>query len=347
MIQTKTKTIIISGGGTGGPVIPLITLYRDLKEEYNFYFIGGNGLEKDIVAKEGIPFFTIRGGKYRRYFSWLNFLDIINIVIGFFQSLIWLRKNKADLVISAGAFISVPLVWAAWFCGVPVIIHQQDVRSGLANKLMAPFAAVITTVFERSLKDYGKKSVLIGNIIDLQINIKEEKRRNNNLPLLLIIGGATGAMQINELIWQSVGQLSNYYIIHQCGVGKKKVLDFVNYEQREFIDHQELIVLIKEALVVVSRCGLSTLTELSAFAKTSILIPMPGSHQEDNARIFQEQKAAIVLDKESATKENFIKVCQELLKNENLQKEMENNIKQVIKKNGLEGMKKIINNILK
>ncbi|MCU0679037.1 MAG: tryptophan synthase subunit alpha, partial [Planctomycetes bacterium] len=143
--------ICLTGGGTGGSVSPLLAIVDDLRArkqpdiKYDFYWLGTNsGPEKEMVAKEKIPFKAIAGGKLRRYFSWQNFLDPLKIIFGFGQSLLFLANWRPHLVISAGSYISVPVVWAGWILRIPVLIHQQDYEPGLANKLMAPFAKKIT-----------------------------------------------------------------------------------------------------------------------------------------------------------------------------------------------------------
>ena len=154
------KKIMLSGGGTGGSVTPLLSLAEELIKEdkdIDLSFVGAkNGPEKELIAgfkgKE-IRFLTLPSGKLRRYFSAANFFDIFKIIGAFFKSLAVLRQERPAIVISAGSFVSVPLVWAAACRRIPILIHQQDIRPGLANKLMAPFARVITVTFEKSLID--------------------------------------------------------------------------------------------------------------------------------------------------------------------------------------------------
>ena len=148
---------MFSGGGTGGPVTPLLAVASELLRDdknLNLIFVGTKtGPVEELIDKfkDGkIKFITIPSGKLRRYFSLQNFLDLFKIISAFFKSLKVLRNERPDLVISAGGFVSVPLVWAAAAKNIPILIHQQDMRAGLANKLMAPFARVITVTFEKS-----------------------------------------------------------------------------------------------------------------------------------------------------------------------------------------------------
>jgi len=111
----QKKKIILSGGGTGGSVTPLLAIYRKLKLKYDFLFVGTyQGLELKMVQSEGLDYTSILSGKWRRYFSWRNFWDIFKIILAFFQSLILLIRERPNMIISAGAFVAVPLSWAAW-----------------------------------------------------------------------------------------------------------------------------------------------------------------------------------------------------------------------------------------
>ncbi|PIR13227.1 undecaprenyldiphospho-muramoylpentapeptide beta-N-acetylglucosaminyltransferase [Candidatus Falkowbacteria bacterium CG11_big_fil_rev_8_21_14_0_20_39_10] len=365
---THNKKIILTGGGTAGSVSPLLAIFEELtslkhpfltKERegvrYDFLWVGTKkGIEKEMVGKAGIKFKSITSGKLRRYFSWQNFIDPFKILIGFFQSIFIVLKFKPDLVMSAGGFVSVPVVWAAWLLGVKIIIHQQDARAGLANKLMAPLADVITVTFEKSLADYGKKAVWTGNPIRQSLQITNYKLQITNffnlkkdLPVLLVIGGGTGAMAINKLVWDSLEELTKFcQVIHICGKSKKLEVRSKNYLSFEFLEADKMAEALRLADVVVSRAGLGLLTELSYLGKPSILIPIPDSHQEDNAKIFQDKKAAVVLEQKFLTGEEFVSNIKRLMFNKQKQEEFGENIKKVIKKGANESIVKIILEIL-
>ena len=307
--MTKPLKIMLSGGGSGGPVTPLLTVARELytlKPEATFIFVGGhNGPERTLVdeAAKSLPiiFIPILSGKLRRYFSLKNLADLFNIGGAFFQSLYLLKKEKPSLVMSAGAFVSVPLVWAAKFRNIPVIIHQQDVLPGLANRLMAGAAKIVTVTFKESLKKYGDKAVLTGNpFICPPLTSREEIFKNFNLdinrPLVLIFGGGTGARAINEAVNNNLDKLLEFtQIIHLSGGGKNNSTNRAGYCSLEFLSHQQILSVMAAADLIVARAGLATITELSALRKPSILIPMLHTHQEANANICRDQKAAVVL----------------------------------------------------
>jgi len=351
------KKIILSGGGTGGSVTPLLYIYKDLKNEFDFLFVGTyKGIEKSLVSKEGIAFKAILSGKWRRYFSFHNFLDLFIVFLAFWQSLFLIIKERPSLVISAGGFVAVPLSFAAYFLKVPIIIHQQDIVPGLANKLMSIVSTKLTVSFSSSLEKYGKKAILIGNLgPDLRedsINIENIYIKygiKKNFPILLCLGGGTGSLFLNKIINESASSLvDKFFIIHISGSQSRdlpNIFNHNNYLKLEFIDHKDLINLFIISNIVVSRCGLATLTELSFLSKPSILIPMPNSHQEFNALEFKKNNAAIILNQENLNSEKFINEVIILFSNKSLLETLSKNIKNVIKRAN-DDMLKIIKDLI-
>lgn len=340
----KQIKIILSGGGTGGTVTPLLAIAREFYHKYpntSFLFFGTHLGPEKVLAQEvakDIPlkFIPMLSGKWRRYFSLKNFTDLFNIGGAYFQSIYLLRKERPDLVISVGAFVSVPLVWAAKLLKIPVLIHQQDLRPGLANRLMAKAASVITVTFESSLKVYGPKAVLTGNPYSLPSLASREvifKKYNFDLaiPLTLIFGGGTGSISINEAVKNNLDDLQEVtQIIHVSGVGKLTGESREGYFCTEFLNHLDLISVMAVSDVIVARPGLGTLTELSALKKASILVPMPNSHQEDNAQACADAGAAIYIEQKDLS-DKLVRVVSDLLKSEDRRKDLESKMALIIK----------------
>ncbi len=332
----KKKLIILSGGGSGGPVTPLLAIYQELKKDYRFLFVGtSQGPERALVKEAGLDFLTIPAGKWRRYLSFKNIWDLFRISMGFGKSLWLIKKYRPALVMSAGGFVSVPLAYAAYFLRVPVLIHQQDIRPGLANKLMAKVAREVTVTFTKSLKDYGSKAVLTGNPvgkidlldpISLREEVMEEYDFTDNRPLLLIIGGGTGSLFINRLVRKNLKELAAIFNIVHIGGHRKydeaRKTSHPNYRFLEFIDHEDVLKIEAASDLVVSRCGLGVLSELVYFKKPAILIPIPGSQQEDNANYFKTRQAALVFFEPEFNSTIFIKTLKKLLADNLLRREL-------------------------
>lgn len=346
--------IIFSGGGTLGPVMPLLSVVEELKKrdkKHEFLWIGTyGGVEKSVVENKNIKFKAVVSCKLRRYFSFKNFLIPIQFLIAFYQSIIMTLKFAPDVIISAGGYNSVPLVWSARVLKIPVLIHQQDIIPGLANKLMAPFAQTITVTFEKSLKDFDtKKTVLTGNPIRSELYKGNRQRALNHfdleedIPTIVFIGGGTGALLLNKIIIESVAQLTrSYQIIHITGKGKSFEVHNDRYHGHEFVGkHMDKVYAAAD--LVVSRAGLSTLSELASLEKLAIIIPMPNSHQEANAQYFYHRDAALVLDQENLGVEDLVLMIKQTLK-ESTAKKYIANIKKIMP---LESASKIADEIEK
>lgn len=365
--QNKTyKKVMLSGGGSGGPVTPLLEIAKELKKketDIKFVFVGTEqGPEKKMVENfPDLHFVSLPAGKLRRYFSLKNFSDIFRIIYAYFKSFPILSKEKPDIIISAGSFTSVPLVYAAKFFRIPVLIHQQDVRAGLANKLMAPFAKIVTTVFENNLTEYGPKATLTGNPISISEKEPEfdESLRflfSGERPLLLVMGGGTGAVAINDLIAETKDELLEFCNIvhvtgrnkHSLSEDKKNVRDEAKgtYFSWEFLSHEFLVFIMSKSDLVVSRCGLGSLTEISFLRKASILIPIPGSHQEDNASIFKKAEAALVLSQYDIETDFFVKEIKKLLDSPEALKNYGDKAYNIMEKGSGERIAKIILGII-
>ncbi|KKR21747.1 MAG: UDP-diphospho-muramoylpentapeptide beta-N- acetylglucosaminyltransferase [Parcubacteria group bacterium GW2011_GWE2_39_37] len=358
-MTVKHYKILLTGGGTGGSVTPLLAVAEELKNnsvpgEYNFLWIGSKkGVESEMVKKAGIQFRHIHNGKFRRYFDLKNLIDPLFILLGFFEALWLMIKWKPDLIMNAGSFVSVPVIWAGWLLRKPIITHQMDIRPGLANKLMSPFSDVVTVTFEKSLADYGAKARLVGNPIRKELMVPVKKIKNtlglkNNLPLVLIVGGGTGAEAINQVVEKSVNQLAKFcQIIHITGKGKGlKNLRHNNYKTFEFLNADQIAEALIMADLVISRCGIGFLSELAYLAKPSLLIPMPGTHQEENAAIFKKAHAAIVIEQADLKEQLLVMVTKSILEDKALREELSKNIRKIMKSDAKKEIVKIIGKIL-
>jgi len=342
--------VLFVGGGTMGSVTPLLAMGDYLKFKQpgiDFFWIGTkDGPERKVVEKNNIDFKPIYSGKLRRYFSWKNFSDILRIKIGFLQSFLYLAKLKPDIILSAGGYIAVPVVWAGWFLGIPSIIHQQDVKPGLANKLCAWCASKITICFSETAAAFNTKKVkLVGNPVrELVKNLDLKKSRNDlcqkynlnpGLPVVLVQTGGRGAMVINDLVLDAIPRLAEFcQVVHITGqhrsnhfIQHKK--GYKNYHEFDFLaDNSEVLNL---AWVIISRAGMGTLTEIAYLSKASVVIPIPNSHQQENARYFKQKKAACIIEQSDLDAENLVDNIKRLVNNKDIREKMGFNAHQVIK----------------
>jgi len=338
--------VLFSGGGTLGPVTPLLAIWDVVKEahpEAKAVWVGTkNGPEKALVEKKDMLFFTIPSSKLRRYFSPLNIVDGFKMIGAFFAALNLLLHERPDVCISAGGFTSVPVHWAAWWLGIPTWIHQQDVVVGLSNKLMARSAKQITTALEASATLFpAKKTTWLGNPIRKEIlsGSKEHAMKqfdlNPELPLVFVTGGGTGSQRVNQLVVEAVQHLKGFaQVIHLTG--KERPQELVQRAVKHFDYYQifpfftdEMKDVYAAADIIISRGGFGTITEIAALGKPAILIPKPG-HQEQNVAYLSKAKAAIIVNETTADGNFLAKTIRELLDSPKEQKELSENIRALL-----------------
>jgi UDP-N-acetylglucosamine--N-acetylmuramyl-(pentapeptide) pyrophosphoryl-undecaprenol N-acetylglucosamine transferase len=321
------KKIILTGGGTAGHVTPNIALLPRLKElGYEIYYIGSyNGIEKDLIQKQNIPYYGISSGKLRRYFDPKNFSDPFKVLKGYAQARSLIRKLKPDIVFSKGGFVSVPVVMAAKHMKVPAIIHESDLTPGLANKLAIPSASKVCCNFPETLKHLPEeKAVLSGSPIrrELLSGSREKACTYTGLttekPVILIVGGSLGSKVINEAVRALLPELlKNFQIVHLCGKGNldTSLNGTKGYVQYEYAN-AELADLFALADIVISRAGANSICELLALHKPNILIPLSRNASRGdqilNANSFQKQGYSYVLEEEELSSETLLTAVNEV-----------------------------------
>ena len=295
-------TILFTGGGTLGPVTPLLAVAKEWQErepDVQVEWIGTpTGPERDIVERYGYIFHSLKSPKLSRHKWWTWPIIVPALTVSCLQARKLLKTIRPDIVFSAGGFTSIPVVWMAKLMSIPSWIHQLDVTPGLANRLMAPFASRISVTWEQTAQFFGiEKTLVVGGMMRTEIvrgdreRFLREYKFDSSKKLVLILGGGTGAEAINNALQVIVEELvRNVNIFHVTGPGKmlqEEQYVIPGYVVTEFIDAE-----IKDAFaaadVVVSRAGMGTILELIGLQKPAVLIPIPASHQVENARMADE-----------------------------------------------------------
>ena len=322
------KKILMTGGGTAGHVTPNIALMPALKEAgYEISYIGSyEGMEKELIKEQGIPYYGISSGKLRRYFDWKNFSDPFKVLKGYGEAVHLIKKLKPDVVFSKGGFVSVPVIFAAKHCHVPAIIHESDLTPGLANRLSIPKAEKVCCNFPETLQYLPDgKAVLTGSPIRQELLHGSRERaialcgfKDDRKPVLLIVGGSLGSKNINNAVRSILPELlSNFQIIHLCGKGNldASLQGVVGYAQFEYAK-EELTDFFALADLVISRAGANSICELLALHKPNILIPLSQAASRGdqilNAKSFHKQGFSYVLQEEQLTKETLLAAVSEV-----------------------------------
>lgn len=324
--------IIMTGGGTAGHVTPNIALVPALKDAgFEIEYIGTkNGMEKQLITSENIPYNEISAGKLRRYLSFENLTDVFKIGKGLVDANKHIRRIKPDVVFSKGGFVSCPVVWAAWLNKIPVIIHESDMTPGLANKLSLPFAKQICYAFPETKKYVdATKGILTGiPVRDTILNGSISKALSmTNLtkekPIITIMGGSLGSKAINTVIRENLDELlKKYQIIHICGKGSmdNNLSNITGYIQYEYVT-DELKDILAVSDMIISRAGATTLYEILTLSKPNILIPLPKSvsrgDQILNSNFFKSEGYSEVLQEEEINGDVLVNTIDKVLSNKN------------------------------
>lgn len=312
------RRILLTGGGTAGHVTPNVALLSRLRNlEFDIVYTGTrSGIEDQLITREGIPFYPISAGKLRRYLDIKNFTDLGRIAAGFFQSVLLLIKLRPDIVFSKGGFVSCPVVWAAWLLRIPAVIHESDITPGLANRLSAPFARKICYSFpETSAHLSPKKAVHTGLPIrdTLRTGDSTAGRRlcgfSSEKPVVLIMGGSLGSVAINKIVREALPDLTpEFDICHICGKGNRAG-EHEGYRQFEYVN-DDLSHLFAMADVFIGRSGATTLFELLALKKPSLLIPLGSAASRGdqilNAKSFERKGFSSVIRQDDLTVASLI-----------------------------------------
>lgn len=338
--NTPNMRIVLTGGGSGGHVFPLIAVARKLltNPEAELLYIGPNAFSRQAFLEEGIRAKYILAGKMRRYFSPLIFLDLLKFPLGLFQAYWHMFWFMPDVIFAKGGYGSVPVVFIGWLFRIPVVIHESDIVLGFANKIFSKIAKRILVSFEATLSSFPSgKATAIGNPIRSELfqsvpkNPGEVLGIRSEKPVVLIFGGSQGAEQINDLILLALPDfIKKYEIVHQCGprniiqVQGGAVIQLENAEERAryhgyaALTEQEMSSAYALARVIISRAGSGAIFEIAAAGKPSILIPYApaaGGHQEKNAHAYAESGAATVLEGKNLTPHMIISAVDSIAEN--------------------------------
>lgn len=327
--------LIVTGGGTGGHTYPALTAVRTLRARLaasgralEVLWVGKEGgLEQRVAAAEGIRFAPVATGKIRRdrnplkMVSPANVKDMGRVPLGVAQARRIVADFHPDVVLATGGYVAVPVGLAAKFCRRPLVIHEQTVRLGLANRALTRAAARVAVSSESTLDlltDSARRvAVVTGNPVRPEVFSGQPDKAvqalglwgfDRALPTVYVTGGAQGSAQINDLVRDILPWLlGRANVVHQCGESAAAGLreyaatlprDLApRYLVTEFVG-PELPDVLALADVVISRSGAGTIAELTALGKAAVFIPLAssaGNEQAHNARHLQEAGAAVAL----------------------------------------------------
>lgn len=351
--------VLLTGGGTGGHIYPLVAIGAEIQTQcgqkglpLDLRYLGAYGPFKGLLEANNIKVGRVAESKLRRYMSVYNFIDGPKFIYSFFQAVFKIFFFMPDVVFSKGGPGALAVVLAAKFYFIPVIIHESDTVPGLTNMLSAKFAKLIFVSFP-GVESYfpGRQVMLVGNPIrrSLLAGISAESKQKNKgafgfdpqLPLILVIGGSQGAMSVNDFILDNFSAILQVtQVLHQTGPKNYeqtlKEVSFIAAKMPEEVAKRYKAVdyfgdEIKAAYIasdlVISRSSAGAIFEIAAFGKPSILIPLPpdiaaNDHQTKNAYDYAEGGAAEVMEQTNFLPNLFINHVKRIVENETVSAKM-------------------------
>ena len=328
--MSASYRIVLTGGGTGGHVTPNMALIPYLKEEgADIRYIGSvGGMEKNLIEPLGIPYYGIDTARLHRYLTPKNLLMPFHVIHGITQAKKLLKQMQPDVVFSKGGFVSVPVVYAAHKLHIPVVCHESDLTPGLANKLSTPYAEKICVNFQEALAYVAnEKGVYTGTPIrdELLRGSREEGLEicgfTADKPVLLVMGGSSGAQALNEGVRKALPKLlPRFQIAHLCGRGNAdlSLSGQEGYCQIEYAN-EEMPHLYAAADVTLCRAGANSLAEILALHLPNVLVPLPKAASRGdqilNAQSFEKKGFSIVLEQENMTDDTILAKVSEAYEN--------------------------------
>jgi UDP-N-acetylglucosamine--N-acetylmuramyl-(pentapeptide) pyrophosphoryl-undecaprenol N-acetylglucosamine transferase len=333
---------VLAGGGTGGHTAAGLAIAAALRarlgDGVRLAWIGSRaGVEATWVPAAGIPYDAIPTGKLRRQLAWRNVSDLaVRVPAGLARALVLLGRLRPDVVVATGGFVAVPTAVAAALRRRPLLVHEQVVVPGLANRVIGQLADRVAVAFAASASAFPPGTVAVtGNPIRpaLLAGRREGAFERFGLdpaaPLTYVTGGALGAHRVNRAVGAALGALLPLtQIVHQCGDNVPGDLPWLRDQAARLpsalaaryrpLAHvgDELGDLYAATTLVIGRAGAGTVAELAALGLPSILIPLPGARGDEqtaNARVLADAGAAVLLPERELSPERLVAEVRGLL----------------------------------
>ena len=329
--------VLIAGGGTGGHVIPALAIARELRDAHGaeIRFVGtARGLETKLVPEAGFPLELIHVGQLKNVSLATRLRTLFDLPVGVLRCIRLLRSYRPQVVVGVGGYASGPAMLAAILLRVPTVAFEPNAAPGLANRLAGRFVTAAAVNFEETRR-YFRGAEVTG------IPVREEffaiaRKPAGGAKKLLVFGGRQGARILNEslpaILFPLLRDTPGLTVLHQSGPRMEAVTrqayldtgsDESRWQVRAYLD--DMPARFAEADLILCRSGASTMAELAAAGKPSLLVPFAQAtddHQRKNAEVFVAADAAKMLLESELHAERLIKTLHELLTDDALLQQM-------------------------
>lgn len=348
--------IAITAGGTGGHIFPALAIINKIKSHDKnskfLYFGTTDRMEKDIIPEKGIPYIGIQMKGLNRK-NILKNITVLKIYLAAIKKAeVELKKFKPDIVIGVGGYITAPVLVAANHLGIKTIIHEQNSIPGVSNKLLSHFVNKICVSFKESEAYFPKKkTIYTGNprseeILSMEKGKREDFGFNHKSKFIILVMGSLGSLTMTKKMKELIPSFKDkdYQVLVVTGKNYyddyKDVKTPTNVKIVPFYDAKYM----KDADLIITRSGASTIAEVTALLLPSIMIPSPyvtHNHQYKNAKALEDKKACKILEEKDFCKENLLTLIDDCFKKE-VYNEMRKNLKEFSCPNSAEAIYKEI-----
>lgn len=313
--------VVITGGGTGGHLFPGIAVAQEIKRRFSeaeILFVGtGRLVDQQAMSQYGFEVQAIHCGVLKGGGIIRKVKTLGSLPFSLLEAIRLLRAFKPDLVFGVGGYVTGPVVLAARFIRIATAIHEQNSVPGLANRWLSLFAKRIFLSIPGSEKYFNAaKCSFSGNPVRQDI-IEAGRSRQVSDPVLLVLGGSQGAHSVNALVPEAVQMVhdqlpAGFRVIHQTGNADEELvrLAYAKAGVQALVAafFPEMAAVYRQARLVISRAGATTLAELAILQQAAILIPFPyaaDDHQRKNADCLVREGAAMMFSEGEVTPEKL------------------------------------------
>ncbi|HIJ66352.1 MAG TPA: undecaprenyldiphospho-muramoylpentapeptide beta-N-acetylglucosaminyltransferase [Candidatus Hydrogenedentes bacterium] len=326
--------LMVTAGGTGGHISPAVAVIEELQQRDPRLVVRWVGRRKGLEARMcetlSIPFRSVPVEGWPRAHAWRKPWAAAKLAAGAALALAHIRRFRPQVVLGMGGYVSVPLMWVAQRLGAPTVLHEQNKRLGLANRILAKRAHRLLLSYPETIGEFPReRSRVVGNPVRAGFSRAPDPAAARaklgfepDRPLVLFVGGSQGARTLNQAVTESLqllepGTVQILWMTGGADVAEARLAAEaapVAVHAVAFID--DMVTACTAPDIIVSRAGASSTAEIATLGKPSLLVPYPyaaDNHQEENARAFEAAGAAIVLKDDQCSGTRLTQVLKGLL----------------------------------
>lgn len=331
---------------TGGHVTPALATIDEIMAQdahARVVFVGrkhsieGSDVESEefrLITQKNIRFLPLVAGRLKREGGIFAIASLLKVPVGFFQAIVYVAKEKPDIIVSFGGYVALPVVVAGWLFRIPIVTHEQTRCPGLANRWISILSRYTCTSFPKNKADIGFAGPVTYTGLPMRADVFFPPARlsfdlpKGNQPLLVIVGGSTGSVSINAVVFEALPAiLSVFRVVHQTGRMSQKEAEDAKirleslgsrYVPRAYIDAPDYSYVLHHGAIIVGRSGANTVLEIAAIGKPALFIPLPWSGQNEqlhNAELLKTAGSAVILPQHELSAESLVAALTDMRKN--------------------------------